>query len=227
MTHAGLFVYLEKSQSMRLSLLIFFVCLSFALQAQYTPALQKQVKSCKGAIFPKAIIRKLAIGFSGADQKDTLLMIVPAGKISDTYVSFKVKTAKQKVLFSSDVPTKFFAYGVYALGHIAKNTEELSGEVYNEKTINAQSAKSIEQYTRNQLDSFFNKIIASNFELESHLLLKSYSIEAEQLFMRSLNDPLLYPVFIFPEVEWDEGFIDYVGFAFDPNKKQFVRVFMR
>ncbi len=182
-------------------------------------------KTLKGASFTEKITKKLLFNFSDKNKKATLVLTIPKGRIDTTNINISVMSSANKILYDYSMSSKLFAYGFF--DQVSNEGQTPPGVIeFHEQRIIRDSKSSIQQFTLNKIDSFFNKLIVNEMELEGCLHFGNFDKDEEKLFMTLLNDDNPKAIKIFFEDE-ELPYIVWYYRAYSPQKKQVVRIAYR
>ncbi|TAH09713.1 MAG: hypothetical protein EAZ12_05865 [Sphingobacteriia bacterium] len=182
-------------------------------------------RTLKGASFTETITKKQLVYFSDKNKKDTLMLTVPKGRIDKTIIQFAVKSALNKTVMQFSLHANDFGYGYFDQitgdGQLPPGVYE-----FHKQRILRDSKFSIQAFAINKIDSFFNKLIVDEIELESCLHFGNFDKDEEKLFMTLLNDNHPKAIKVFMEDE-ELPYIDWYYMAYSPQKKHGVRIAYR
>ena len=192
---------IETFNFMRYTVIVLYLLTTQALFGQSTTDADKVRQTLQGASISRLIVKTRILFFSNLMNKDTIVLIVPVGLISQSASSLKIRTHDNRTIFDESIKTHYFIRGIFEPDSIPTGRQS-DYEANEDKYIVSLTKAKFEEFAKSKINSFLKDVTVSKTELNQ---VKTNGTITDKELYKNIFENSNPKVIWFPCFTCDEG----------------------
>lgn len=186
---------------MRQAVLVLLLLITTALHGQTSADADKIRATLQGAGISRQMVKTRMLFFSDPKKRDTIILTVPRGLISQSNSSLKIKTADNRIILDQRIKTYYFIRGIFLPDSIPPGGQKVY-ETYINKYTTSLTKEKFENYANRKINAFLKENTLSKTELADA---KLYGTVVDKEMYKKVFTDSNPKVIWFPCFDCDEG----------------------